>query len=138
MAVMPALRALIATVLVLIAAIPLFAADASVQSREDVVYSAKDWNELYQAYKSLRRKADGVVAGAFVDKISSLLDERWDRLAELQRIVTRDQRFHQFVINQLNEAVPADTAKRIKNSADNNCPSGASQLCKEISDRFAK
>lgn len=135
---MLAIRSFIAAGLMLVANIPTFAADDSTRSREDVVYSAKDWKALYQAYKALGKNADGVVAGAFVDKVSSLLDEHWHGLAELQRFARHDRRFHQFVLNQLNEAVPADTAKRIKNRADNSCPGGASQLCKEISARLAQ
>lgn len=114
-----------------------FAADAPIRSREGVIYSVKDWKELYHVYRSLGKKADGVVAEAFIDKISSLLDAQWDQLPQLHRLAKRDKSFLVFILRQLNEAVPADTAKRIKDHADNYCPAGVSDLCGAISKQLA-
>lgn len=107
-------------------------------SRETVVYAAHSWRELHSAYITLGKDADGVVAGAFVDRISRLLDEHWDQLPKLASIVERDPEFRQFILNNLGDAVPAESEKRVKLLAKTTCPSSARQLCRDILFRLSR
>ena len=75
-------------------------------TRDEMVLRARNWHDLYAIYKRLGRTADGVVAGAFTDKVSELLADQWSTVSDLQRIVRRDTAFRKFVLTNINEAVP--------------------------------
>jgi hypothetical protein len=132
-------RSLVAGILLaaMLASAPMAVVRSAESSSEAVVYSAKGWRELRKVFRQFRNPVDGVVAGAFVDRISQLLDEQWTTLGELDRLTKQDRRFHDFILDNLNEAVPSDRANRIKQRADNACPAGARLLCKEISARLS-
>jgi len=98
---------------------------------DQVVVDAKNWSDVYKAYQHLGKKADGVVAGAFTDKVSTLLAERWDLLDELRVLGAKDKRFMKFVMSNINEAVPSNVGKKIRENATNKCPE-KEQLCKKI------
>lgn len=100
---------------------------------EQVVFDSRNWSELYSAYRQFGRKSDGVVAGAFTDKVSFLLADDWARLSDLRSIAGKDKEFMRFVTINLNEAVPADRATRIRENATNNCTSERDkQICRRL------
>lgn len=100
---------------------------------DEMVLRARNWHDLYTIYKRLGRTADGVVAGAFTDKVSELLAGQWPTVSDLQRIVRGDTAFRRFVLANINEAVPKDRAKRIQNNAATACPDHATQvLCDQV------
>jgi hypothetical protein len=120
--------------LILVAVAPMIS--ASDLSREANVYAAKSWSDVRKTYRRFGGNADGVVAGAYVDKISELLDEQWSSVNDLNRLTKHDIRFQLFVLKHLNEAVSADRANRIKHNAEQMCPSEAHALCEKISSRL--
>ena len=100
---------------------------------DQIVVDAKNWSDVYKAYQHFGKKADGVVAGAFTDKVSTLLAERWDLLDELRVLGAKDKRFMKFVMSNINEAVPANLGKTIRENATNQCsPKEHKQLCQKI------
>lgn len=100
---------------------------------DQVVVDTNNWSDLYKAYRHLGRKADGVVAGAFTDKVSTLLAERWDLLDELSALGHRDEQFIKFVMSNINEATPAHLGSKIRHNATNLCPSKEQRaLCQKI------
>lgn len=109
---------------------------ASGLSREEQVYAVKNWEDLHKTYHRFKGKVDGVVAGAFVDKVSELLDEQWVQIPDLNRLGKRDKRFRGFVLRQLNEATSEDRAIRIKYNAEQKCPAEVLSLCTDISNRL--
>lgn len=121
----------------LIAAAPLFALSSPLCAQqvtpEQVVFDSRNWSDLYSAYKHFGRKADGVVAGAFTDKVSLLLADDWQRLAELRSIARKDKGFMRFVTINLNEAVPANRAAKIRENATNSCSSEQHKdICRKL------
>lgn len=108
--------------------------DSKDTSNEGVVYSAKNWQGIYSAYRRFGRKADGVVAGAFSDRIVTLLDKNWDSVSTLQHLSEKDSRFRIFVLGFLGgETVPYESAERIKEHAATRCPQNAKEFCRDIS-----
>ena len=86
---------------------------AQQSSSDQIIYDANTWSDLYTAYLRLGKNADGVVAGAFTGKVSSLLADRWDLVNDLRMLSSKDKRFMNFVMKNINEAVPADRARKI-------------------------
>jgi hypothetical protein len=98
-----------------------------------IIYEANTWSDLYTAYLRLGKNADGVVAGAFTDKVSSLLADRWDLVNDLRMLSSKDKRFMNFVLKNINEAVPAGRAKKIMQNSTKECfPKETKQLCLKI------
>ena len=103
---------------------------AQQSSSDQVIYDAKTWSDLYAAYLRHGENADGVVAGAFTDKVSSLMADRWDLVSDLRMLGSKDKRFLNFVMKNINEAVPADRAKKIMENSTKQCfPKENKQLC---------
>ena len=121
---------ILATLLCLFDAHVVFAQQSST---DQIIYDANTWSDLYTAYLRLGKNADGVVAGAFTDKVSSLLADRWDLVNELQTLGSKDKRFMNFVMQNINEAIPADRAKKIMENSTKECfPKENKQLCQKI------
>jgi len=102
---------------------------------EQIVLDSKNWSDLYNAYKRIGKNADGVVAGAFTDKVSQLLADDWERLSELRSITRNDRTFLRFVTLNLNEAVPSNRAIKIRENAISKCPP---EQKKDICDKLLK
>ena len=102
-------------------------------SSDQIIYDANTWSDLYAAYLHLGKNADGVVAGAFTDKVSSLLADRWDLVNDLRMLGSKDKRFMNFVMKNINEAVPADRARKIMENSTKECfPKENKQVCQKI------
>lgn len=101
-------------------------------TREGAVYAASDWHDIYRLFAQLDGNTDGVVAGAFVDKISMLLDEHWDQLSDLNALLSKDASFGPFLYRHLGESVPADRYKRIRQHAKADCKPELTSLCREV------
>jgi hypothetical protein len=124
---------IIFAVMLLIGGLQSVIADESVVQAEEVVSGAQNWSDLHKAFIRFGKNADGVVAGAFTDKVSWLLAERWGSLNELRLLAIKDKRFEKFVLQNLNEAVPADRAKKIFENAERECSLRANvDLCQKI------
>jgi hypothetical protein len=121
------------TAVLLIVDVHSISAVESVAQAEAVVSEAQNWSDLHKAFSRFGKNADGVVAGAFTDRISWLLAERWGSLNELRLLAGKDKRFAKFVLANLNEAVPADRARKIHENAKNECsPRANMELCQKI------
>lgn len=107
-------------------------ASAQPKTADDVILDSKDWSTFYRAYKRYGKESDGVVAGAFTDAASNLLAEQWALLDELQMIGNKDERFMKFVISNINEAVPANRAQKIRDHATSECADTNKALCRRI------
>jgi len=121
---------ILATLLCLFDAHVVFAQQSS---SDQIIYDANSWSDLYIAYLRLGKNADGVIAGAFTDKVSSLLADRWDLVNDLRMLSSKDKRFMNFVMKNINEAVPADRARKIMENSTKECfPKENKQLCQKI------
>jgi len=107
------------------------ASDSGVSPDEPIVRSTS-WGELRSVHKGLVGRLDGVVAGAFTDKVAELFAERWtslDEFAELSRI---DSTFGSDVIAAVNEAVTQDRAVVIRANATRHCPPKHVTICRQL------
>lgn len=101
------------------------------------VFQVASWSELRLVHQDLGGRLDGVVAGAFTEKVADLFAERWELLDEFARLAARHQVFESDVIAALNEAVPqAQTAKIVVN-ARTRCPARHASLCKRLLNALA-
>ncbi len=101
---------------------------------ESWVYRVADWKELQVVHKDLVGRLDGVVAGAFTEKVGELFAEQWQTLDEYAKLSSRDRAFATDVMAALNEAVPREQAAQIVTNARTRCPIRHADLCKQIID----
>ena len=73
---------------------------------EQEITDARTWKQVYKLFKRNGRKADGVVAEAFSDRIGYLLSERWSRFSELERLCIDDPDFKRFLLRMISEVIP--------------------------------
>ena len=99
---------------------------------EERVYRVSSWKDLHVAHKGLIGRLDGVVAGAFTEKVGELFAENWQLLDEYAQVSTLDKRFATDVMAALNEAIPATQAAKIVSNARTRCPARHSVICKQI------
>lgn len=104
---------------------------------ESRVFGAANWHELQVVHRDLAKRLDGVVAGAFTEKVAELLAERWDLLDEFVELSAGDRTFKSDVIAALNEAVTQEHAVKILANAQNRCPSKYVGLCSQLVDALA-
>jgi hypothetical protein len=101
-------------------------------SKEGRIAATHSWTEVYDVYRQLQPNIDGVVAGAFSERIASLLANEWERLGDLHAITVRDPDFKDFVLRNLDDAISRDDAEKILNKAKGSCAVLLSSLCTEI------
>jgi hypothetical protein len=117
-----------------LAAILSFSCCAAIKtdSPDEPVYTARNWRDVHALFVRFNGKTDGVVAEAFVDKISSLLDERWNEFPQLVSLIKKDPSFGPFIYRHLGDAVPLKRYENIKKHATKSCPSGLKPACSEL------
>lgn len=104
---------------------------------EERVYRVSSWKDLHVAHKGLIGRLDGVVAGAFTEKVGDLFAENWQLLDEYAEVSALDKRFAADVLAALNEAIPATQAAKIASNARTRCPARHSSICKQITSALA-
>lgn len=109
-------------------------AQATDVAPEERVYRVSSWNELQVAHRDLIGRLDGVVAGAFTEKVGELFAEHWQLLDEYAQVSARNKRFAADVMAALNGAVPANQAAKIVSNSRTHCPARHSVICKQIID----
>ena len=101
---------------------------------EERVFRVASWEELRVVHKGLVGRLDGVVAGAFTEKVGELFAEQWQLLDEYAQLSARHKLFATDVLAALNEAVPQKHAAQIVSNARTRCPSTHAGICKQIID----
>lgn len=102
------------------------------QEAESLVATAKSWRQLHQQFERYAHCDDGAIAEGFSESVSLLLAEQWRDIGELGDILKSDQNFRKFVIQHIDETVPADRLKRIAKNAEKRCSHSLKKLCGEI------
>ena len=83
-------------------------------------------------HKEFVGRLDGVVAGAFTDKVAELFAERWTSLNEFAKLSRIDPTFGRDAMKAINEAVTQDRAVAIRANASRHCPPGHLGLCRQL------
>lgn len=104
------------------------------RSPEGQVFRVASWSELQVVHSGLVDRLDGVVAGAFTEKVAELFAEQWQLFDEYAQLSARHKVFATDVMAALNEAVPAVQAAQIVSNARTRCPSKHTALCGQILD----
>lgn len=107
-------------------------ASASDMAPDEVIVRAVSWSDLRLAHRALSGRLDGVVAGAFTDKVAELFAERWTSLDELAALSSTDPTFGRDVLAAINEAVTQDRAEVIRANATLHCPPGHLDICRRL------
>lgn len=107
-------------------------ANASDAAPDELISRSANWQDLRAAHKALGGRLDGVVAGAFTDKVAELFAERWISLPEFARLSSKDPAFGGAVMAAVNEAVTQDQAAMMRNNATHNCPPDQLRICRRL------
>jgi hypothetical protein len=99
---------------------------------EERLFRVSSWKELRVVHKDLVGRLDGVVAGAFTEKVGELFADQWQLLDQYAQLSTRNKVFATDVMAALNEAVPQEQAAQIVTNARTRCPARHEALCKRL------
>jgi hypothetical protein len=91
-----------------------------------------NWTDVHRSFKRFSQCDDGSIAEGYSDAIGRLLADNWDQFPDLIKLAARDDGFQRFVLQHVDETIPADTLKKIIQNAKGHCPADASGLCKMI------
>jgi len=93
------------------------------------------WKELHSAFQCVRSgEDDGVVAGAFSDRVAWLLSHQWPQLRELSDIASQDPSFRIFVLRHVDATMTDGDLATIRANAKSHCPATESSLCTAIAE----
>jgi hypothetical protein len=107
-------------------------ASASDAAPDELISRSANWQDLRAAHKALGGRLDGVVAGAFTDKVAELFAERWISPPEFARLSAKDPVFGSAVMAAVNEAVTQDQAAMMRNNATHKCPPDQVRVCDRL------
>lgn len=102
------------------------------EQAEYVAATATSWQELHQQFLRYGHCDDGAIAEGFSEAVTVLLAERWHTLKELYAMRRADPKFQDFVLRHINETVPAERLNLIARNAQERCPPGLTELCRDI------
>lgn len=94
--------------------------------------SLQNWDAVYAWFRRWSRCDDGGVAEGNSEAITVLLAEHWSTTTRLATLTRKDSSFADFVLDHVDETVPADRLRRISANARVACPKGARSLCIRI------
>jgi hypothetical protein len=95
-----------------------------------MIRSARTWPAIHRASRC--SSDDGVFGELFAEAISQMLVDHWDEISELQERVRKDDRLHGLVLRHLDETLPRDEARAIRERARHRCPRAATLICFDI------
>lgn len=78
------------------------------QEAEGVVAVAKSWRQSHQQFERYAHCNDGAIAEGFSESVSLLLAEHWVNIGQLGAILKSDPAFRKFVIQHIDETIPAE------------------------------
>jgi hypothetical protein len=102
------------------------------QEAEGVVAIAKSWRQSHQQFERYGHCDDGAIAEGFSESVSILLAEHWEDIGQLGAILKFDSAFRRFVIQHIDETIPAERLKRIAKNAGKLCPQNLEMFCLDI------
>jgi hypothetical protein len=98
----------------------------------------RTWPQVYRSYKAFSHCDDGAISEGYSDSVARLLSTGWRTAAQLNRLVSSDHGFEQFVLMHVDDLMSPGTAKKIQSNVESRCPSNATQLCAAIADRLRR
>jgi hypothetical protein len=107
-------------------------------TREDAIQaeteadSLKTWMEVYSSYRRYAKCDDGAIGEGYSDSIAHLLSDDRKDMEQLNQLVSRDERFEEFVLRHVDELMSPTQSQKILDNTTGHCPSRATQLCSKI------
>jgi dimeric dUTPase (all-alpha-NTP-PPase superfamily) len=98
--------------------------------------SLQNWSAVYNSYKNFVHCDDASIAEGYSNSIAHLLSEDWDTIDQLNKLVSRNKNFEQFVLRHIDELMSPAQAEKIRENSVLHCTRRASRLCKSISIRL--
>lgn len=99
---------------------------------ELVADNLKNWDEVYRAYKKYSACDDGAIGEGFSDSIGRLLAQDWNTVIRLSEFAKKDRGFKKFVFKHIDETLPDETLRAIKENTRNRCPTHQVDFCRHI------
>lgn len=96
----------------------------------------KSWTEVYASYQRFAHCDDGSIGKRYSGSVVRLLADQWQGLPELNRLVSGDRGFEQFVLKHVDQFMSRDQETRIEKNARTRCSRSARPLCKAIIERL--
>ena len=105
------------------------------QAAEDRVGRLKTWQSVHSAYKQFAHCDDGSIGQGFSESITLLLDKRWHRVDQLNRLIATDQGLEAFVLRHVDPTVPVERLNSIASNATLRCPRNTTVFCRKLAGR---
>ena len=95
----------------------------------------RTWQEVFEAYRDYGTCVNygGAIAEGWAASVARLAADDWSRFDELNRLVSTDPAFQEFVLTYLDELMTREEAVKIRKNAERHCPAGGKRFCKLIS-----
>lgn len=130
-----AISAAVATVALVLAAVPALAggctaakADAAATAADDL----RNWPDILSFYREYRSCDDGGTADATTDAVMRLLARQWGDLATLARIARQNPGFKAFVLSHVDSTADTKDLERAQYQSLQRCPHDLHSLCANI------
>jgi len=101
----------------------------------DLVWKARSWKHLHDAWRKYPDCDDGVVADSYSEFVVHTLATHWETLWEANWLMERDPAFRAFVLGHIDATTDVDELSRILANAKLVVPRGTASLCREIASR---
>jgi hypothetical protein len=94
--------------------------------------SLTNWAYVYRSFRRFRHCDDGAIAEGYSSSTAHLLADSWGTAGELNRLVTQDKAFKQFVLRHIDELMSSVQARKIVGNANGHCPAHSAGLAKRL------
>ncbi len=97
----------------------------------------KEWTTIYSVFKRNLPACpdDGFYAEGYTEAVVVVLAKRWADLGQLDKLVTQDAKFRQFVHRHINASADEKDLRQVLRNARTKCPTESTRLCGEIAAR---
>ncbi|WP_143109243.1 hypothetical protein [Dyella sp. OK004] len=104
---------------------------------EEQASTLKTWSALHQSFKRYAACDDGAIAEGYSNSVATLLAD-WSDVVSLNRMVTKDKKFGDFVIKHIDWLMTPSQLESIDSQAGKSCPTEATALCGRIRERVSE
>jgi hypothetical protein len=98
----------------------------------DVADSLRSWDALHKSFLKYGNCDDGAIAEGFSESVARIFVEHWETLPRLSELSKKDAGFYRFAMKHVDATLNVDDLVKIKEDATRHCPSGLSNICREL------
>jgi hypothetical protein len=97
----------------------------------------RDWSTIYSVFKQNLPACpdDGFYGEGYTDAVVATLAHRWSGLKDLERLVTSDATFRDFIYRHIDASGDANDLRMVLANAETRCATTYLRLCNDIAAR---